>query len=102
MWPFQIERIGDPPLITPKTQTRAMCPHSFWTFRSPALSDSRGAEIMKPLGPSSKDIYFGPVSSRPRRPQPQYVVASQIDHFAARPYPFASLIKTIDARMSPL
>src|ERR1043165_3325012 len=41
---------------------------------APPLS-SRGAEIMKPVGPPSKDNYFAPLCSRSTRSQPLYLVA---------------------------
>ena len=47
---------------------------------------------MRPLGPSSKDIYFGPVSSGSPSTQPQYVVAFSIDRLDATTYSGGSVL----------
>jgi hypothetical protein len=60
---------------------------------------------MRPLGPSSKDIYFGPVSSGSLGAQPQYVVAFSIDRLDMTTYSGGSALSTglpLHARMSPL
>jgi hypothetical protein len=60
---------------------------------------------MRPLGPSSKDIYFGPVSSGSPGAQPQYIVAFSIDRLEATTYSGGSVLSFYlpsYARMSPL
>ena len=47
---------------------------------------------MRSLGPPSKDIYFGPVSSGSQGAQPQYIVAFSIDRLDATTYSGGSVL----------